>query len=205
MRKPAAACLLLLLAGCQSAPHHAIQPPPSAPSLPPSQQTTEPVRPPHPVPSYAGTAGPLVPAGVGRYMDGMERDLRRFLKGTPVARPGDALALNLRDDALFGKDGGLSEDGSELLKALAAALRHYDRTLVQVSGYTDTRFTPERNLTQSQKHADAVAAALRADGVGASRLTATGFGRTHLKIATGDGRSEPRNRRVEIRILPHPG
>jgi outer membrane protein OmpA-like peptidoglycan-associated protein len=138
-------------------------------------------------------------------MDGMESDLRRIFKGTPVARPGDALSLNLRDDTLFETGGGFSDDGRDLLRALAAALRHYDHTLVQVNGYTDTRGTPERSLALSQKRADAVAGQLRAGGVAGARITATGYGQTHLKIATGDGKSEPRNRRIEIRILPHPG
>jgi len=138
-------------------------------------------------------------------MDGMESALRRILKGTPVARPGDVLSLNLRDDMLFEKGVGFSDDGRDLLRALAAALRHYDRTTIQVNGYTDTRGTPDKSLSLSQRRADAVAGALRADGIAAARLTATGFGQTHLKIATGADKSEPRNRRIEIRILPHPG
>jgi outer membrane protein OmpA-like peptidoglycan-associated protein len=206
MRKAAAVLFLVLLAGCQTRPHDTVQPPASAPYPPPSpEQTTTPAKPPRPVPNYAGTAGPLTAKGVGRYMDGMESDLRRIFKGTPVARPGDALSLNLRDDTLFEKGGGFSDDGRDLLGALAAALRHYDHTLVQVNGYTDTRGTPERSLALSQKRADAVAGQLRAGGVAGARITATGYGQTHLKIATGDGKSEPRNRRIEIRILPHPG
>jgi outer membrane protein OmpA-like peptidoglycan-associated protein len=213
MRKLVAAAVLLLLAGCQTAPHYHRLPPPPPPSItgaplpppPPRGQTgTPPAKPPRPVPSYSGTAGPLAAAGVGRYMDDMERDLRHVLKGTPVARPGDALAISLRDDSLFEK-GALTEDGRNLLQALAATLRHYDRTAVQVNGYADTRAAPDKSLAQSQKHADAVAGALRAGGVAGARIAATGYGQTHLKIATGAGKSEPRNRRVEIRIVPHPG
>jgi outer membrane protein OmpA-like peptidoglycan-associated protein len=212
MRKATAAVLaVLVLAGCATTPHRTYLPPPPStqPALPPPPPATtlngQPYHPARPVPSYAGTAGPLKQADVGRYMDGMEKDLRHYLHGLPVARPGDMLSLNLASDALFEKGGTLSEDGRDILKSLSAALRHYDRTLVQVNGYTDTRGTPDQNLKTSQKRADAVAAALRADGVDGRRLTATGYGRTHLKIVTGDGKSEPRNRRVEIRILPHPG
>ncbi len=103
MRKLVAALLLVLLAACQSTPHYTIQPPPYAAAPPPPPSKSVPVRPVRPVPNYAGTAGPLTPAGTGHYMDGMESDLRRILRGTPVARPGDVLALNLRNDALFEK------------------------------------------------------------------------------------------------------
>jgi len=206
MRKPAVAiAALLLLAGCQTErPHYRVVPAmPIPPSMP---QETEEQRPPrYLLPNYAGTAGPLNPAGVGRYMDAMEKDLRRILHGTPVARPGDALVLNLRNDTIFERNGSLSGQGGDLLEALAAVLRHFDRTHVQISGYTDTRGLPDKSLSVSQKRADTVAASLRGDGVAGSRLFATGFGQTHLKIATGPDKAEPRNRRIEIRIVPHPG
>ena len=41
------------------------------------------------------------------------------------------------------------------------------------------------------------------DGINPARISPRGYGETHLRIPTGDNVSEPRNRRVEIRILPH--
>ena len=157
------------------------------------------------MPSYAGgSAGPLSAKTVGVYMDGLERDLRHYLRGIPVARPGDLVILNLKSDEMF-EHGSMSEDGRDLLRNLSSALRHYDHTTVEVTGFTDTRGTPDDNLKISQKRADAVAAELRGDGIDGRRLSATGMGRLRLKVATGDGVSEPRNRRIEIRIVPKPG
>jgi outer membrane protein OmpA-like peptidoglycan-associated protein len=157
------------------------------------------------VPSYGGgTAGPLTGKNVGAYMDGLERDLRHYLRGIPVARPGDVVVLNLKSDDMFDKT-SLNDDGRDLLRNLSSALKHYDHTQVQVNGYTDTRAAADKAVATTQKRADAVANELRADGIAAGRLTATGYGSAHLKIATGDGKAEARNRRIEIRIVPKPG
>jgi len=194
-----------LLAGCQTHSRHAFPPPPYAPAPPPPPSKAPPVwvKPTPPQPNYSGTAGPLARAGVGHYMDGLESDLRRYLRGTPVARPGDAIVVNLQDNTLFAH-GALSDQGRGILGTLAAALRHYDRTGVEVNGYTDTQGTAEENLKTSQKRAEAVAAALRDDGITGKRITASGFGRERLKVATGAGVSNARNRRIEIRIVPKP-
>ena len=211
MKKLIAPLALLALAACQSQPHYTYRAPPPLPP-PPSAVPLQPYQPPPAepprvkpsMPDYGGTAGPLNAKDAGKYMDGMERDMRHYLRGIPVARPGDVVVLNLKSDDMFDK-GSLSEDGRDLLRNLSSALRHYDHTLIQIGGYTDTSGTPDSNLRISQKRADAVAAELRADGIAANRITATGFGSTHLKKATGEGVSEARNRRIEIKIVPKPG
>jgi outer membrane protein OmpA-like peptidoglycan-associated protein len=216
MKRLFAPLILLVLAACQNPPPYSYRapPPPPPPSMgmqpyrsPQAQQPPPP--PPHvprtAMPSYAGgSAGPLSAKTVGAYMDGLERDLRHYLRGIPVARPGDLVVLNLKSDEMFER-GSLSEDGRDLLRNLSSALRHYDHTSVEVTGFTDTRGTPDDNLKISQKRADAVAAELRGDGIDGHRLSATGMGRLRLKIKTGDGVNEPRNRRIEIRIVPKPG
>lgn len=218
MKKLLAPLCLLALAACQSPPHrYSYGPPPPPPPPPPypggmrpyqEPSSAQPPQPAHvrpPVPSYGGgSAGPLTAKNAGAYMDGLERDLRHYLRGIPVARPGDVVVLNLKSDDMFEKS-SLSDDGRDLLRNLSAALKHYDHTQVQVNGYTDTRMSPDKAIATTQKRADAIAAELHADGIAGGRLTATGYGSAHLKIATGDGKAEARNRRIEIRIVPKPG
>ena len=214
MKKLLAPLSLLVLAACQSGPRHYSYdtPPPPPPPYPSGMQPyaggpqarTQPPRVKPSVPDYGGSAGPLTAKNAGAYMDGLERDLRHYLRGIPVARPGDVVVLNLKSDDLFEKT-SLGDDGRDLLRNLSSALKHYDRTQVQVNGYTDTRAAPDKAIATTQKRADAVAAELRADGIDGRRLSATGYGSAHLRIATGDGKAEPRNRRIEIRIVPKPG
>ena len=83
------------------------------------------------------------------------------------------------------------------LAGVAEVLRHYDKTLINVDGYTDTTGSDQYNLDLSQRRAEAVADILVGGGVAQDRISpAKGFGETHLKVPTGDNVNEPRNRRV---------
>jgi len=67
-----------------------------------------------------------------------------------------------------------------------------------VEGHTDNTGTPDGNLALSKSRAEAVAAALTAEGIPTARLTPAGFGQTR---PVGDNRTEAgraANRRVEI-------
>ena len=154
-------------------------------------------------PSVQGPAGPLTVARVGDYMDGLEMQLRRHMRGILVARQGDNLTVVIPNAALFSADGGVA--GDDVLEPLGAVLRAYPHTVIAVNGFTDTSGTPEQNLALSQKRALAIAGALAHEGVAPQRLSAQGFGESHLRVATGDNRKEPRNRRIELVIKAKPG
>jgi outer membrane protein OmpA-like peptidoglycan-associated protein len=190
-----AAASALTLAACQSAP------PEAPPIAQPGPQPSAPIVPPQVV-----TTGPLTPAGVGRYMDALERDLRQRLRGSgiAVARRGDDLLLTFPNDKLFA-GASLGSSGQGVLESVAQLLRTYGHAQVQVNGYTDTSGSPEQNLSVSQKRAALVGDALTQSGIAAGRIEAHGFGEANLKIATGDHVSEPRNRRIEVRIVARPG
>jgi outer membrane protein OmpA-like peptidoglycan-associated protein len=93
--------------------------------------------PPHAREQTVPSAGPLRLARVGSYMDAQERDFRTHLKGFPVRRVGDDLVVSIDDGLLF-EDRELSDHGCDTLETIARLLRHYDRSYVQVLGYTDT-------------------------------------------------------------------
>ena len=81
-------------------------PRPAVPIAPPQQQIV--------------TAGPLAQAGVGRYMDALERNLRQRLRGSGivVARRGDDLLVTLPNDKLF-EGANLGSAGRGLLASMA--------------------------------------------------------------------------------------
>ncbi len=150
-------------------------------------------------------AGPLTMARIEPYMDALEMDLRRHVhaRGIVTARQGNNIAIVIENSLLFTDDGGIM--GDDVLEPLGAILRGYAHTSIAVNGYTDTFGAPDKNLILSQKRARAIADALAHEGVPAFRIAAQGLGESHPRVMTGDGKKEPRNRRVEIVIRPMPG
>jgi outer membrane protein OmpA-like peptidoglycan-associated protein len=181
------------------------------PTLPPPRPAAKPVERRQAAASHTmapigpgGPSGPLVMARVGSYMDALESDLRRHVHGNgiSVVRIGDDIAVVIRNDRLFGPSGALG--GDDVLEPLGAILDGYVHTVVWVNGFTDTAGSPDTNLAVSQKRARTIADALVHEGVAAQRLTAQGFGESHLRIVTGDGKKEARNRRIEIVLKANP-
>lgn len=85
-----------------------------------------------------------------------------------------------------------------ILDNVAAIMQANPSYLLTINGHTDNQGDDAKNMTLSQKRAEAVKAYLVKKGIDASRLTPVGFGETKPK-ATNDtpaGRAE--NRRVEF-------
>lgn len=201
---------LSVLAGCSTPPaSHYDYPPAYTP--PPPQTNYAPYRPPARPPEVVVHnvkpigAGVLTAQKVEAYTDTEEAELRAGLHGSGaiVGRLGNDLLINMKSDALFDTgSAGFAGRASEIFAAVSTVVRKYDSTQLQVNGYTDTSGSPEHNLQLSQARAGAIAKALTDDGVDAHRINARGFGEKGLKIPTGSGVNESRNRRIEIRITP---
>jgi outer membrane protein OmpA-like peptidoglycan-associated protein len=202
---------LLVLAGCETRPPSRYDYPPAVYTPPPSQPAYTPyhapARPPEVVVRNVKpvSAGALTAQKVEAYTDTEEAELRVALRGSGaiVGRLGNDLLINMKSDPLF-ETGSSAFAGraSEVFASVAYVMRKYDSTQLQVNGYTDTSGSPEHNQQLSQARASAIAKALTDDGVDTHRILARGFGDKGLKIPTGSGVNEPRNRRIEIRITP---
>ena len=149
--------------------------------------------------------GALAGGGVGAYMDQQDAQLRQELAatGVSVTRVGNDIILNMPSDITFDLDRPEVKAGFyPVLGSVAKVLKHYEKTIVNVDGYTDTTGTPDHNMVLSQQRAQSVASYLASQGVQPQRLVTSGWGETHLKVPTGDGVKNPENRRVTITLSP---
>lgn len=88
------------------------------------------------------------------------------------------------------------------LDGVAAALVAHPDIRLEIAGYTDDAGTPGTNLRLSQLRAEAVRAYLVSRGVGATRLTARGYGSANPVASNATATVRAQNRRVELHRLP---
>jgi outer membrane protein OmpA-like peptidoglycan-associated protein len=138
-------------------------------------------------------------------MDKQEAELRNRLRaaGVSVRRVGNNIQLVMASDITF--DTNVAQVKPQFYQTLAAVgevLREYNRTIVEVSGHTDSQGATDYNQRLSQDRAYSVANILSQNGVDGRRLIPAGFGETRpvANNATVQGRAQ--NRRVEIQIIP---
>lgn len=150
-------------------------------------------------------AGALAGGSVGYYMDQQEAKLRKQLEGTGVSvtRDGENIILNMPGNITFETDSDDLDAGFlELLESVSLVLKEYEKTVIVVSGHTDSTGSEAYNQQLSEERAKAVATALAQDGVETRRMVIIGYGemRPIATNATAEGRSQ--NRRVELKLEP---
>lgn len=149
--------------------------------------------------------GALAGGGVGMYMDNQEAKLRARLEGTGVSvtRMGDTIILNMPSNITFDTNRSeIKPQFYDVLNSVAIVLNEFDRTLVDVTGHTDSDGSDGYNQDLSERRAGSVAEYLVAQGNNYRRFQVLGMGETQpiASNATPDGKA--RNRRVEIQIAP---
>ena len=149
--------------------------------------------------------GLLAGGAIGAYMDKQEAELRAQLAGTGVSvtRRGDNLVLNMPSNITFATDQAqIDPSFYPTLNAVAIVLSKYNKTLIDVYGYTDSTGSANYNLGLSQRRAQSVSGYLTSQGINPRRMYVTGFGQEQpiASNATAEGRAQ--NRRVEIQITP---
>lgn len=149
--------------------------------------------------------GALAGGAIGGYMDQQEAQLRAQLQGTGVSvtRVGDNIVLNMPSNITFDSDqSAVKPEFYGTLNSVALVLQKFNRSLVDVSGHTDSTGSDQYNLTLSQQRAQSVASYLVSQGNDARRFYTQGFGESRPVADNGTDAGRAANRRVEIQISP---
>jgi len=123
--------------------------------------------------------------------------------GATVTRAGQQLVVDLPAAAAF-DDGKATvrSSFSPTLQAIGQALKKYDKTVIDVYGYTDAQGSDAANKDMSQRRAVSAAAGLAAAGVDQRRFFILGKGEADPIAANDSEVGRAQNRRVEIRLSP---
>lgn len=159
-----------------------------------------------------GEKGALIGAGVGAgvgaasggYMDIQARKLRQELQGTgvQVARNGDNIRLIMPNAITFNtNEAVLKSSANRVLDSVAKVAKEYNKTTLQILGYTDSTGNDSINIPLSQNRAASVANYLQLRGVAYNRLNAAGMGATNPIAPNNTAAGREQNRRVEIHLL----
>ncbi len=149
--------------------------------------------------------GALAGGGVGAYMDSQEAKLRQQLAGTGVSvtRSGDNLILNMPGNITFPVNQfDVRADFYPVLNSVALVLKEYEKTLIDVVGFTDSSGPYDNNMTLSQKRANSVGQYLQSQGIVSGRIVAEGMGPQNPVASNETADGKQANRRVELILRP---
>ena len=145
----------------------------------------------------------LIGASIGHYMDNQEAKLRQSLQNTGVSvqREGDQIRLIMPGNITFATDNSSVQSAfMPVLDSVVTVLKEYEKTIVEVQGFTDSTGSWEHNMKLSESRAKSVANYLQSGGIISQRLVTAGKGPSDpiASNSTPEGRAQ--NRRVEIRL-----
>lgn len=173
--------------------------------------------PPKPLPPQPETHGtapapevnpePAAPVLTGSYQDRQEQLLRAGTAGSGilVLRNGESIKVVLPGNTVFAPNSEqIQPRFVPILENLAQVLKEYEKTQVNIKGYTDATGSFEHNQYLSEKRAQSVGGFLSQHQVASQRIRTAGFGPRSPVAANDTDSGRARNRRVEIDLSPLP-
>ena len=149
--------------------------------------------------------GALAGGGAGYYMDKQEDKLRAQLQrtGVSVTRNGDNIILNMPGNITFATNSSnISADFYQVLDSVALVINEFEKTYVDVYGYTDSTGSEAYNQTLSKARTSSVASYLISQKVTPQRVVTRGMGESQPIASNDTPEGRTLNRRVEIVLKP---
>ncbi len=155
--------------------------------------------------AIGAAAGVLAGGAVGAYMDHQEAKLRERLQGTGVSvtRAGNDLILNMPGNITFEVNQADIRPGFyDVLNSVVLVIKEFDKTIIEISGYTDSTGDESYNQQLSERRSGSVGAYCKAQGVVPGRVVTKGFGERDPIASNDTPAGREQNRRVELRLVP---
>jgi outer membrane protein OmpA-like peptidoglycan-associated protein len=149
--------------------------------------------------------GALAGGGAGYYMDKQEDKLRAQLQstGVSVTRNADKIILNMPGNITFASNSSnISADFYQVLDSVALVINEFEKTYVDVYGYTDSTGSAAYNQTLSKARTSSVASYLISQKVTPQRVVTRGMGESQPIASNDTPEGRTLNRRVEIVLIP---
>jgi outer membrane protein OmpA-like peptidoglycan-associated protein len=156
--------------------------------------------------AVGAAVGALAGAGIGRYMDGQEEDMRRRVasRGIGIQRIGDRIELVMPSDITFAQgQATLQPSFLATLDQVAASLNLYPKTTIDIIGHASTEGSDQTNLDLSYRRAESVRGYLQSKGVLSQRMATGGLGEKQPIVFPDDTEAKRSvNRRVQVVLRP---
>ncbi len=149
--------------------------------------------------------GALAGGAVGYYMDRQEEKLRQQLRGTGVSvtRDGDNIHLNMPGNITFATNSAdINGSFYPVLNSVTLVVSEYDKTLIQVAGYTDSTGSSQYNQALSERRARSVSNYFVAREITPARVQTFGMGESDPIATNSTPQGRQQNRRVELVLVP---
>jgi outer membrane protein OmpA-like peptidoglycan-associated protein len=124
--------------------------------------------------------------------------LEQFNRVLPTTDTPRGLVVNMGDVLFDTGKSDLRPEAREALARLSGIVLNYPSLHLAIEGHTDSTGSAEFNQTLSEKRASTVRDYLVTQGLGASSLSAEGFGMDNPVADNGTTEGRQKNRRVEI-------
>jgi len=131
-------------------------------------------------------------------------ELQRQLDLLQAKQTDRGLVLTLGDVLFTSGRADLKPAAADNLNKLVAFLDKYPDRSVAIQGYTDSVGTEDFNQKLSERRADSVKSYLTGQGIGSTRLSALGKGRSDPVADNDSAAGRQQNRRVEVVISNPP-